>query len=92
MLEMGDNADSEIEAGNRLGITTVQVLRPGVPRSSKAAHHIQGLVELGPILIDPAGPVCAVNVDRRCLQARLNSPGVRRPETPTWRNRDPRPS
>jgi beta-phosphoglucomutase-like phosphatase (HAD superfamily) len=36
VLVVGDNADSEIEAGNRLGITTVQVLRPGVPRSSKA--------------------------------------------------------
>ena len=54
VLVVGDNADSEIEAGNRLGITTVQVLRPGVPRASKAAHHIHGLVELGPILIDSA--------------------------------------
>jgi putative hydrolase of the HAD superfamily len=28
-LVVGDNADSEIEAGNRLWIKTVQVLRPG---------------------------------------------------------------
>jgi HAD superfamily hydrolase (TIGR01549 family) len=55
VLVVGDNADSEIEAGNRLGITTVQVLRPGVPRTSKATHHIHGLVELGPLLVCPVG-------------------------------------
>jgi putative hydrolase of the HAD superfamily len=26
---VGDNPDSEIEVGNRLGIRTVQILRPG---------------------------------------------------------------
>jgi HAD superfamily hydrolase (TIGR01549 family) len=53
VLVVGDNADSEIEAGNRLGITTVQVLRPGVPRTSKATHHIHGLVDLRPLLVCP---------------------------------------
>jgi putative hydrolase of the HAD superfamily len=46
VLVVGDNADSEIEAGNRLWIKTVQVLRPGVARASNAAHHIQTLTEL----------------------------------------------
>jgi FMN phosphatase YigB (HAD superfamily) len=46
VLVVGDNADSEIEAGNRLWIKTVQVLRPGVTRASKAALHIHGLAEL----------------------------------------------
>lgn len=31
VLVVGDNPDSEIETGNRLGIRTVQVLRPGCP-------------------------------------------------------------
>ena len=31
VLIVGDNEDSEIEAGNALGIQTVQTLRPGVP-------------------------------------------------------------
>ena len=46
VLVVGDNPDSEIEAGNRLGITTVQILRPGVPRGNNATHTIKGLVEL----------------------------------------------
>ena len=45
-LVVGDNADSEIAAGNRLGIPTVQILRPGVTRDERARHHIQGLAEL----------------------------------------------
>jgi putative hydrolase of the HAD superfamily len=55
VLVVGDNADSEIEAGNRLWIKTVQVLRPGVTRASKAAHHIQTLAELKPLLVDSVG-------------------------------------
>ena len=46
VLVVGDNPDSEIEAGNRLGISTVQILRPGVPRGETATHHIQNLAEL----------------------------------------------
>jgi FMN phosphatase YigB (HAD superfamily) len=46
VLVVGDNPDSEIEAGNRLGIETVQILRPGVPRSDSADRHIQSLSEL----------------------------------------------
>jgi len=43
VLVVGDNPASEIEAGNRLGIPTVQILRPGVTRCAEARHHIQGL-------------------------------------------------
>ena len=46
VLVVGDNPDSEIAAGNRLGMTTIQILRPGVPASSAATHHIQSLREL----------------------------------------------
>jgi FMN phosphatase YigB (HAD superfamily) len=45
-LIVGDNADSEIAAGNRLGIPTVQILRPGVTRDDRANYHIRGLEEL----------------------------------------------
>jgi putative hydrolase of the HAD superfamily len=46
VLVVGDNADSEIRAGNELGMITVQILRPGVPFGRNAAHHIHGLHEL----------------------------------------------
>lgn len=50
VLAVGDNPDSEIEAGNRLGIATVQTLRPGVIPSPKAGRHIAGLEELKALL------------------------------------------
>lgn len=46
VLVVGDNPDSEIEAGNRLGMRTVQILRAGVPRGSNATHYIHSLYEL----------------------------------------------
>lgn len=46
VLVIGDNPDSEIAAGNRLGPTTIQVLRPGVPESPAATHRIYSLHEL----------------------------------------------
>ena len=46
VLVLGDNPESEIAAGNALGIRTIQTLRPGVQRSSAAAHHIASLHEL----------------------------------------------
>lgn len=45
-LVIGDNPDSELAAGARVGIRTVQILRPGVVRSAAADHHIRGLAEL----------------------------------------------
>jgi FMN phosphatase YigB (HAD superfamily) len=50
VLLVGDNHDSEIAIGARLGLRTVQTLRPGVPRSPAATHHIQTLQELKPLL------------------------------------------
>lgn len=53
VLIVGDNHDSEIAAGGRLGIRTVQTLRPGVPPSPAATYHIQTLHELKPLLNPP---------------------------------------
>lgn len=46
VLVVGDDPESEIEAGNQLGITTVQILRPGVARGNNAAYYIDELAEL----------------------------------------------
>jgi FMN phosphatase YigB (HAD superfamily) len=45
-LVVGDSAESEIAAGNRLGIPTVQILRPGVRRTDLATYHVAGLEEI----------------------------------------------
>jgi FMN phosphatase YigB (HAD superfamily) len=50
VLVVGDSPSSEIEAGNRLGIPTVQILRPGVPRGNNATCYIHDLSELKSIL------------------------------------------
>lgn len=50
VLVVGDNPDSEIAAGNRLGIRTVQTLRPGVVRSDSATHHVTSLAELSALM------------------------------------------
>jgi len=46
VLVVGDNPNSEIAAGNRLGMITIQTLRPGVPPSPAATHRIRTLSEL----------------------------------------------
>lgn len=48
-LVIGDNPHSEIAAGNRLGIQTIQTLRPGIAKSVEACSHIHSLDEL----VDP---------------------------------------
>jgi HAD superfamily hydrolase (TIGR01549 family) len=50
VLVVGDNPDSEIQAGNRLGMKTIQILRPGVPRSDSATRQIHNLAELSELL------------------------------------------
>jgi len=50
VLVVGDSPDSEIEAGNRLGIRTVQILREGVPRADNATYYIHSLAELRQLL------------------------------------------
>lgn len=49
-LVVGDHPESEIAAGNRLGMQTAQILRPGVIRSDEAQHHIRDLGELHSLL------------------------------------------
>jgi FMN phosphatase YigB (HAD superfamily) len=55
VLVVGDNADSEIAVGARLGMPTVQTLRPGVPYAANATFHIRSLHELKALL--SYGPV-----------------------------------
>jgi HAD superfamily hydrolase (TIGR01509 family) len=50
VLVVGDDAQSEIAAGNRLGIPTVQIQRPGIPRAENARHHIESLTELSSVM------------------------------------------
>lgn len=52
VLVVGDNAESEIAAGNKLGISTAQTLRPGVPYASNATFHVTSLDELKRVLAD----------------------------------------
>ena len=46
VVVVGDNPDSEIEAGNRLGLRTIQILRPGVSRGDNAHAYITDLHDL----------------------------------------------
>jgi FMN phosphatase YigB (HAD superfamily) len=50
VLVVGDNADSEIAVGVRLGMPTAQTLRPGVPYAANASFHIHSLQELKPLI------------------------------------------
>ena len=46
LLIVGDSATNEIDAGLRLGVSTIQILRPGVIATNLADRHIHSLVEL----------------------------------------------
>lgn len=46
LLIVGDSATNEIDAGVRLGIFTIQILRPGVIATELADRHIHSLFEL----------------------------------------------
>lgn len=50
VMIVGDNPRAELGAGKRLGMVTVQTLRPGVMRWSEAEHHVMLLSELPPIV------------------------------------------
>lgn len=50
VLVVGDGPDSEIAAGKRLGMPTVQILREGVPRGANATHYVRSLSELEGLL------------------------------------------
>ncbi len=50
VLVVGDTPESEIEAGNRLGMRTAQILREGVTRGDNATYYIHSLAELRELL------------------------------------------
>ena len=50
IMVVGDNPDTELGAGKRLGMVTVQTLRPTVERSLDAEFHIRSFAELEWIL------------------------------------------
>lgn len=50
VLVIGDNPQSEIAAGNEIGIQTIQTLRPGIERSTAATFHVQSLRELADLI------------------------------------------
>jgi FMN phosphatase YigB (HAD superfamily) len=50
VLVVGDDPDSEIAAANRLGMPTVQTLRPGAPYATNATFHIHSLCKLKELL------------------------------------------
>jgi FMN phosphatase YigB (HAD superfamily) len=49
-LVVGDNPVSEISAGNRIGMPTVQILRPGVARGTNATWTVETLQDLRRLL------------------------------------------
>lgn len=55
VLIVGDSAESEIAAGNQLGMPTVQILRDGVRRTPDAKYHIKSLMELPKIIEERGG-------------------------------------
>jgi FMN phosphatase YigB (HAD superfamily) len=54
VLVVGDSFESEIDAGNRLGMRTVQILRAGVQRTDHAIYHVTSLAELKHFFVTPA--------------------------------------
>lgn len=52
VLVVGDNPHAEIAAGNRLGMPTVQILRPGIERDDSAGRHIASLRDLVAIVAE----------------------------------------
>jgi putative hydrolase of the HAD superfamily len=50
VLIVGDNGESEIAAGNALGMPTVQTLRPGVPPAPNAQWRIKNFAELSKLI------------------------------------------
>jgi putative hydrolase of the HAD superfamily len=47
---IGDNAESEIKAGNALNMITIQILRENVRKGDNARHYIKSFAELEGIL------------------------------------------
>jgi len=52
VLVIGDNNESEISAGNNLGMVTVQIIRRENMRRASSDYHIKGLQELDEIIAE----------------------------------------
>mgnify|MGYP003439710990 CR=1 FL=1 len=50
VIVVGDNISSEIAAGNKLGMHTIQILRAGIQKGAEAKQHINSFTELFNIL------------------------------------------
>lgn len=49
-IVIGDNSASEIAAGNKLNMITIQILRSGVTRGNNAKHYITSFEELSSLI------------------------------------------
>lgn len=49
-IVIGDNSASEIAAGNKLNMITIQILRSGVTRGNNAKHYIKSFEELSSLI------------------------------------------
>ncbi|UKN00228.1 HAD family hydrolase [Paracrocinitomix mangrovi] len=52
LLIVGDNPNSEIAAGNRLGITTIQILRKGIQAAKNADFHMKSVGEVNEYILE----------------------------------------
>lgn len=50
VIVVGDNPESEIEAGNSLGLQTVQILRPGIKQGTTVGRYIHDLSDLSTLI------------------------------------------
>ncbi len=50
VIVIGDNISSEIAAGNKLGMHTIQILREGIQKGIEPKQHIHSFIELFNIL------------------------------------------
>ena len=46
VMVIGDDAESELAAAQKLGIQTIQTLRPGVKKWNQATYHVTSLYQL----------------------------------------------
>lgn len=65
VMVVGDNPHTELGAGKRIGMVTVQTLRPGVVRWNDAEHHVKSFSELPPII----SGLAAMSRRRMCTPA-----------------------
>ena len=52
VMVIGDDAESELAAARKLGIHTIQTLRPGVKKWDQATYHVTSLYQLKGIIVE----------------------------------------